>query len=206
MIDAPRRIDFDEDDNYELGDTHFTIDQIADATGLHPSTVTHHLRHGRLKECKQVIRPGRGRPIAVEYDATLHAFFEHPAPERIDHERLVEMLQTQTPREVADVLGCTRRHINEICAQNDYDVPDWSYRWKREATYTRQLYAQTLSRAGYSRADIADALDCHIATVNHYLAGKYDCPEPVEGRTPLWERPPEEHGQWDPERDPRNHS
>ena len=166
MGDEQRTVNIEEHPNYELGDTHFTVTQIANETGLNRSCITQHLQAGRLKDCTTVVLPGTGSPFAVEYDAALHDFFEQPRSGRIDRQRMIELLQTHTPREVSDALGCTRSRITQICAEEDYEVPEWGYQWKREAACTRQIYAQTLSKDGYSNADIANALDCHLSTVS----------------------------------------
>ena len=206
MKDEQRKVNVEEHPEYSLGDTHFTVAQIADETGLCRSCITKHIKSGRLKDCTTLTLREIGLPLAVEYDAALHDFFEHPRAWRIDREKAVEMLQTHTPKEVAEAMRCPRRSITRICEDDDYDTPSWGHQWKEEAAYTRQLYAQALTDSGYSRAEIAHALDRHMSTVDKYRAGIHSRPEKIEGRTPLWELSPQEHGLWDPERDPRTHS
>lgn len=201
MSDLPK-IDFDAHPTYELGDTHLTLSQIVEETGVSRTTVYYHRKQGRLNECECVrVASMPGNAVAIAYDADLHAYLQSPRSytygvKQVDRERAVELLHTHPPKEAAEKLGCTKWTINFIYRQHRDELPSWAERRRSEGAYARQQKANQLHAEGWSVYDIADAFDMHYRTIQKYLRSPYDEPPRIEGRTPLYERDASEHGLW----------
>jgi len=192
------KIDFTTHEEYELGDTHLSYEQIADETGYAVATVSNHCISGPLQSCQRVEyhNPnGGGACVAVEYDGTLHEYLQTQRPP-VPTDTLAEMVQYMAPVEIAAEIDISREAVYRRLQDAGVEMRKWGYRIMREKTYTRQLRAQQLYDKGHDVYGVAAIMGMAAPTIEKYLNSHYDKPAPIEGRTPLWEQDPSEHGLW----------
>ena len=70
-------IDFNNSEEYELGDTHLTTREIAGIVELTPNTVRTHRKDGMLTDCTVVRISHKPGALAFEYGPALHAFIQY---------------------------------------------------------------------------------------------------------------------------------
>jgi len=200
------KIDFTTHEEYALGDTHMTYDQIARAAGVTAARVR---RDERLANVPRVQIAGRrGAPLALEYTGAVHTYIHEP-PAVQDYtyrypehrtaliDQLLELWKRMPLNYAADRLGVRRPRAHQWMQKRGHGAPvQWSVRLRKEMAYARQQKAQAMRRAHKSKQQICDALSISTQTLRAYLDGAYDKPDPIEGRTPLWEQDPSEHGLW----------
>lgn len=195
-------IHFETHPHYELGDTHFTYQQVAEITGYKRATISRHTRRGPLQDCSRVrIRGGyQKKPsIALEYDATLHSYLqERRAP--VSTDVLAQLAQRMSPVEISDHLkersdmrSMGPSAISMRLHRHGVETPAWSDRRRKERAYTRQMEAQRMDSRGADIDAIAEKLNRGRRTVQRYLRGYIDRPAQIEGRTPIWEQ---DHDLW----------
>ena len=197
------KIDFNTHEEYELGDTHLTYDQIAQETGIDISYVR---KDDRLADVPRVIvAHAKGAPHALEYNAVVHAYVTNPAAVEpreylLPDERkplarkIYDHWHRMTLAKAATKVGTTRQKAKRCMDEGGLSAPvNWSHRIAKEQAYARQCKAQDLHDQGSSRADIARVLGVSEQTVRTYLRGTHERPTPIEGRTPIGEQ---EHDLW----------
>ena len=197
------KIDFNTHEEYELGDTHLTYDQIAQETGIDISYVR---KDDRLAEVPRVIvAHAKGAPRALEYNAVVHRYVTNPgAVEPREYlvpedrmpliRKIYDYWHRMTLAEAAAKVGTTRPTAKRWMDEEGLSAPVyWSHRIAKEQAYARQCKAQDLHDQGSSRADIARVLGVSEQTVRTYLRGAHERPTPIEGRTPSGEQ---DHDLW----------
>ena len=197
------KIDFNTHEEYSLGDTHLTYDQIADAAGLTRDRVR---KDKRLAEVPRVQIAGRrGAPLALEYTGVVHAYIQYPphVREYTYHQpdrragliKALKRLWKRMPlKKAAELMGVNLQLARAWMLKHGIRAPvDWSRRLQHEAAYARQCKAQDLHEQGSSRPDIARVLGVSKETVRTYLRGVHERPRPIEGRSPIGEQ---DHDLW----------
>ena len=197
------KIDFNTHEEYDLGDTHLTYDQIARAAGVTKDRVR---RDERLANVPRVQIAGRrGAPLALEYTGAVHAYIQQPPnvrgytyhyPDR--RAALIKALKRLWKRmplkKAAEQIGVDLGLARTWMLKHGIRAPvDWARRIAKEQAYARQCKAQEMHDQGSSRADIARVLGVSEETVRTYLRGTHERLTPIEGRTPIGEQ---EHDLW----------
>ena len=162
------KIDFNTHEEYELGDTHLTYDQIADAAGLTRDRVR---KDKRLADVPRVQIAGRrGAPLALEYTGVVHAYIQYPphVREYTYHEpdrragliKALKRLWKRMPlKKAAALMGVNLQLARSWMLKHGIRAPlDWTRRLQQESAYARQCKAQDLHEQGSSRAEIARVL------------------------------------------------